>query len=96
MGVDAVCTETLSRTIPAACSSSTIALLLGTCWTECDDEGRRPREASCALTDATEFATEFFLARADSGRSEAPAIVLLIAKFAARGDGAGGGEYGGS
>jgi hypothetical protein len=45
-GVDAPCTEVLSRTIPAACSSSAIALLLAACCTEWEDDGRRPLAAS--------------------------------------------------
>lgn len=48
------------------------------------------------MSDATELAVEFFRARADNGRSDAPAIALLMAKLAARGDDAIGGEYGGS
>src|SRR4051794_33675527 len=83
--VDAPLADVSSRTIPAACSSSVMALLV-TCCTECEEEGRRPAEASWSLSDATEFAVEFFRARAESGRSDVPAMALLMAKLAARGD----------
>jgi hypothetical protein len=95
-GVDAPLAEVLSRTIPAACSSSVIALLLVTCCTEWEEDGRRPTGSSCVFADATELATEFFRARADRGRSDVPAIALLTAKFATIGEEAMGGEYGGS
>lgn len=95
-GVDAPFAEALSRTTPAACSSSVIALLLAACCAECEDDGRPVAVASWSLIDATELAVEFFRARADSVRSDAPAIALLTGKLAARGDEAIGGEYGGS
>lgn len=82
--------------MPAACSSSVIALLLGTGWTECEVDGRRTDGGSGMLADATEFAVEFFLALEDSARSAAPVVALLIAKFAASGEEAGGGEFVGS
>lgn len=47
---------------------------------------------SGALTDVAEFVVEFFLALEDSVRSAAPAVALLIAKLAASGEEAGGGE----
>lgn len=91
-GVDALLAESWSRRIPAACSSSVIALLLGACCIECEVDGRRTGVGSGTLTDATEFAVEFFLALDDSARSAAPVVALLMAKFAASGEEAGGGE----
>jgi hypothetical protein len=42
LGVNVPFVDVLSRTMPAACSSSVMALLLVTCCTEWEDEGRRP------------------------------------------------------
>ena len=70
-----------------------MTLLLGTCWTECEVDGRRIGMGSGTLPDPMEFAVEFFLAREDNWRSAVPAVALLIAKFAASGEETGGGEY---
>jgi len=83
---------TSSRTTPVACSSSAMALVLATCWAECAEEGRWICDGSGTLAEVAEVVVEFFLARAESVRSTAPVVALLMAKLAARGDDVGGGE----
>ena len=58
---------------------------------ECEVDGRRTGTDSGALADVAELAVEFFLALDDRGPA-APAVALLMAKLAARGDETGGGE----
>lgn len=92
--MDAPFVEALSRAALVTCSVSVTTLFVA-CCIECEEDGRRAAGVSCSLTDVTEAAVEFLRARADNGRSAAPAAALLMAKLAARGDEAVGGEWGG-